>query len=80
MRLSSDPTGLELARRLARLRYAVTRKTCSHMRLTCRNGGEHHITVPNHDPPRIGTSAAILDAVAAHQDVGRNELLKRLSR
>ncbi len=80
MRLPRDLTGAELVRRLARLGYAMTRQTGSHMRLTCRNGGEHHITVPNHDPLRIGTLAAILDAVAAHQGVSRDELLQRLLR
>lgn len=67
MRLPRDLIGAELVRRLARLGYAVTRPTGSHMRLTYGTGGEHHVTVPNHDPLRIGTLAAILDAVAAHQ-------------
>ena len=35
-----------------------------HMRLTSRSNGEHHVTVPRHDPLRVGTLAAILDAVA----------------
>lgn len=79
MRLPRDLTGAELVRRLARLGYAVTRQTGSHMRLICRSGGgEHHVTVPNHDPLRIGTLAAILDAVAAHQGVSRDELSQRL--
>jgi len=78
VRLPRDLTGVELARRLARLGYAVTRQTGSHLRLTRGNGGDHHVTVPRHDPLRIGTLAAILDAVAVHHGLSRDELLERL--
>ena len=36
------------------------------------------ITIPTHDPLRIGTLATILAAVAAHHGVRRDELLNRL--
>lgn len=78
MRLPRDLSGAELVRRLARLGYGVTRQTGSHMRLTSHQGGEHHVTVPRHDPLRVGTLAAILDAVAAHHRLDRDELLARL--
>lgn len=65
MRIPRDLSGEELVKRLARLGYGVTRQTGSHIRLTSRARGEHHITVPSHDPLRIGTLAAILDGVAA---------------
>lgn len=78
MRLPRDLTGTELARRLGRVGYTVTRQTGSHMRLTCAVQGEHHITVPRHDPLRLGTLAAILDAVAAHRGVSREALLDLL--
>jgi len=78
MRLPRDLSGAELVRRLARLGYGVTRQTGSHMRLTSHQGGEHHVTVPRHDPLRVGTLAAILDAVAAHHRLDRDELLSRL--
>jgi hypothetical protein len=32
-----------------------TRQTGSHVRLTTRQDGEHHVTVPNHAQLRIGT-------------------------
>lgn len=78
MRLPRDLTGAELVRRLARLGYGVTRQTGSHMRLTSHQRGEHHVTVPGHDPLRVGTLAAILEAVAAHHGLDRDELLSRL--
>lgn len=78
MRMPRDWTGADLVKRLGRLGYKVTRQTGSHIRLTCCTPGEHHITVPNHDPLRIGTLAAIVDAVARHHGMTRAELLQRL--
>lgn len=80
MKLPRDLSGTDLVRRLQKLGYAVTRQAGSHVRLTTQVGGEHHITVPHHDPLRIGTLAAILAAVANHQGIGRDELLDRLLR
>jgi predicted RNA binding protein YcfA (HicA-like mRNA interferase family) len=78
VRLPRDLTGAELVRRLAKLGYGVTRQSGSHMRLTSHQRGEHHVTVPRHDPLRVGTLAAILDAVATHHGLDRDELLSRL--
>jgi len=39
---------------------------------------EHHLTVPLHDPLRIGTLAAILADVAAHHAMTRKTLIARL--
>lgn len=78
MRLPRDLSGGDLVKRLGRLGYAVTRQTGSHIRLTSRTHGEHHVTVPKHDPLRIGTLAAILDGVAAHHGLTRDELLQGL--
>jgi predicted RNA binding protein YcfA (HicA-like mRNA interferase family) len=73
-----DLSGQELIRRLERLGYSVTRQAGSHLRLTTQEHGEHHVTVPNHDPLRIGTLSSILAAVAAHHGITRDELLMRL--
>ena len=78
MRLPRDLSGSDLVKRLDRLGYHVTRQTGSHIRLTSTAHGEHHITVPRHDPLRIGTLAAVLDAVAVHHGLSRDALLERL--
>lgn len=75
MRVPRDLSGQELIRLLAKLGYAVTRQTGSHVRLTTQECGEHHVTVPDHDPLRIGTLSAILAAVASHHGITRDELL-----
>jgi predicted RNA binding protein YcfA (HicA-like mRNA interferase family) len=78
MRIPRDLSGAELVKRLSRLGYAVSRQTGSHLRLTCQHPGEHHVTIPNHDPLRIGTLASILDSVAAQHGLTREVLLQRL--
>ncbi len=78
MRLPRDISGQQLARALARLGYEVGRQTGSHIRLTTQRSGEHHVTIPAHDPIKIGTLSAILRDIADHAEMNRDELLKEL--
>jgi predicted RNA binding protein YcfA (HicA-like mRNA interferase family) len=78
MKLPRDVSGADLAKRLGRLGYQVTRQTGSHLRLTTSDGGWHHVTIPNHDPLKVGTLAGILGDVAAHFGISRDELIQRL--
>jgi len=78
MRIPRDLSGHDLIRRLRVLGYEQTRQSGSHIRLTTTQNGEHHITIPNHDPLRIGTLSAILSLVAEHFNISREELLKQL--
>ena len=78
MKLPRDLSGAQLANGLARIGYKTTRQTGSHLRLTTASPSEHHVTIPLHDPLRVGTLAAILLDVADHQEMSRDELLDRL--
>lgn len=78
MKLPRDLSGDDLVKALCSFGYQVTRQTGSHMRLTTQQNGEHHLTVPRHNPLRIGTLAAILADVANHLHLTRDELLQRL--
>jgi predicted RNA binding protein YcfA (HicA-like mRNA interferase family) len=78
MRLPRQLAGDTLAHHLQILGYAITRQAGSHLRLTCLSPAEHHITIPRHDPLRIGTLAAILADIAAFHGISRDELLQRL--
>ena len=78
MKLPRDISGDELAKALRKLGYDATRQTGSHLRLTTSERGEHHVTIPRHDPIKIGTLAGILQDVATHFDVSREQLLTRL--
>lgn len=78
MRLPRDLTGAQLIRALGKLGYVPTRQTGSHMRLTCESPAQHHVTVPMHDPLRIGTLATILAAIAEARGLTRDELQQQL--
>ncbi|MBY0577506.1 MAG: type II toxin-antitoxin system HicA family toxin [Burkholderiales bacterium] len=78
MRLPRDLTGAELIKRLSKLGYRQTRQTGSHIRVTCDTPKQHHVTIPLHDPLRIGTLAAILGDVAEAHGMDRNDLLERM--
>lgn len=78
MKLPRDVSGRELAKALQVLGYRITRQTGSHIRITTNDRGTHHVTIPDHDPLRVGTLAAILGDVAVHFDLAREELLQRL--
>jgi len=80
MRLPRDLGGDELAVLLRQYSYQVTRQTGSHIRLTTYQGGEHHITIPRHKWLRVGTLRAILNDVAQHLGVEKNELIESLWR
>ena len=78
MRLPRDLSGTDLAEALTVLGYRVTRQIGSHLRLTTMERGEHHITIPRHNPLRVGTLASILSDVAEHFQLDREQLVERL--
>ncbi|MDP2762402.1 MAG: type II toxin-antitoxin system HicA family toxin [Sideroxyarcus sp.] len=78
MKLPRDLTGAQLIKSLDRLGYRPTRQTGSHVHITCTLPKEHHITVPLHDPLRIGTLAAILADIASHHSMSRDMLIRKL--
>jgi predicted RNA binding protein YcfA (HicA-like mRNA interferase family) len=80
MKLPRNLSGADLAQVMKKLGYSVTRQTGSHMRLTTQQQGEHHVTIPCHNPLRVGTLAAILAEVAAHFSLSREELADLLWR
>lgn len=78
MKVPRDLSGVALAKALANLGYRVTRQSGSHIRLTTQSPSEHHVTVPAHDPLKVGTLSGILGDVAAHLQITRDELMRRL--
>jgi predicted RNA binding protein YcfA (HicA-like mRNA interferase family) len=78
MRLPRDLSGADLAKVLRVLGYEITRQTGSHIRLTTRRRGEHHVTIPSHSSLKIGTLGGVLSDVAAHFGTTREDLVKQL--
>lgn len=80
MRTPRDLDGSRLIQRLGKLGYEQTRQSGSHVRLTRQSDeGEHHITVPLHNPLRVGTLSAVLSDVAEHLHMSKDELIQRIS-
>ena len=78
MKLPRDLSGVELARVLSGIGYRISRQTGSHIRLTLEIPTQHHLTVPAHDPLKVGTLSAILAEVAGHLKISREDLLQQL--
>lgn len=78
MKLPRDLSAQDLIIALASLGYKVTRQTGSHIRLTTYKNGEHHITIPAHNPLKIGTLNSLLRDIGNHTGLSRQELVNRL--
>ncbi|MGI8883229.1 MAG: type II toxin-antitoxin system HicA family toxin [Pyrinomonadaceae bacterium] len=79
MKLRRNVSGEDLVKALRVLGNEISRQTGSHICLTTGENGTHHITIPNHSPVRIGTFAAILDDIAEHFKMSRQELLSKIN-
>jgi predicted RNA binding protein YcfA (HicA-like mRNA interferase family) len=78
MRLPRDLIGKKFAKMVEVLGYRIERQTGSHIRLTTTKNGEHHITIPNHSPIKVGTLNAILKDIANHFETTREDLIDQL--
>ena len=78
MKTPRDVSGPDLVKALRVLGYERIRQDGSHIRLTTRLDGEFHVTVPNHQPLRVGTLKSILKLVAVHHRLTVEALLEKL--
>jgi len=79
VKLPRDLSGSDLARLLRHYGYVQDRQTGSHIRLTARTPeAEHHITIPAHDPLRVGTLAGILSEVGGFLGMTQDQLRREL--
>ena len=78
MKLPRNLSASELIKALKLYGYLVDRQKGSHVRLSTNNNGEHHISIPNHNPLKIGTLSSILNAVAAHIGKTKEEVVHEL--
>ncbi len=78
MKLPRTVSGESLAKSLQKLGSRATRQAGSHIRLTCDTPNQHHITIPSHDPIRVGTLSAILVDVASHLKIPKEDLIRKL--
>jgi len=79
VKLPCDISSKEFIKSLQKLGYNVTRQKGSHIRLTALNNGkQHHLTIPAHDPLKIGTLSAILSDIAQQFAIPKEEVIKKL--
>lgn len=78
-KIPRDISGNDLVKLLSKLGYEVVRQKGSHIRLSLlSSNGVQHITIPNHNPIKLGTLNAILSDVAEHLNISKEEILKKL--
>lgn len=79
MKLPRNVSGNELIKSLQKIGYIITRQKGSHVRLTCNlPHGEHHITIPFHNPIKIGTLSSIIADIAQAHQVSKSELTNKI--
>jgi len=78
-KLPRDISHKALCKVLGKYGYIITRQTGSHIRLKSNiMGFEHFITIPAHNPIKIGTLNLILNDVAKYLKMQREMLIERL--
>ena len=81
MRIPRDLSGMELVKALCRdWDYRVVHQEGSHIILQTDTPTHQRLSVPSHNPLRVGTLNAIARAVSAHKGVERQRLLESLGR
>lgn len=77
-KLPLNLSGKNLITQLKKPGYEQIRQVGSHVRLTTPEKGGHHITVPSHDPLKIGTLSNILKDIASHFEISKEDLINKL--
>ena len=78
MKLPRDISGTDLAKKLSKYGYSVTRQRGSHMRLTTTLKGNHHITIPAYKAIPIDVLDSILADLSEHLGIKRSVLINEL--
>jgi len=77
MKLPRDVDAERLIRALSSHGYNVSRQVGSHIRLT-RKDGKHHITVPNHNPIKLGTLSSIIKDICVTNEIDVSAFIRKL--
>lgn len=78
MKLPRNVSAQDLIKGSKKLGNEVTRQTGSHIRISTEQNGQHHITIPNHDPLKIGTLSAILNDIASHFGISKEKVIETI--
>lgn len=76
MKIPRDISATDLIKILNKMGYEVSRQKGSHIRLTSSNLN-NHITIPNHNPLKIGTLNNILKDLSGFLKIPKDEILSK---
>jgi predicted RNA binding protein YcfA (HicA-like mRNA interferase family) len=80
MKIPRDVSANQLVKLLSKFGYTQTRQVGSHIRLTLtKENKSFHITIPNHNPIKIGTLNSILKDISLQLEISKQELIKNLN-
>lgn len=80
-KIPRDISGRKLAKLLEKYEYKIIRESASHMRLISEyKDKEHKITIPDHNPIKIGTLNNILNDIANYLKVDKKKIIEELFR
>jgi predicted RNA binding protein YcfA (HicA-like mRNA interferase family) len=72
-------SGSDLIKLFRKYDYEVIRQKGSHIRLSkTSEEGTHNLTIPNHNPVKLGTLNAILNDAADQLRISKDELISKL--
>mgnify|MGYP001338954271 FL=1 len=78
-KMPRDISGRELAKLLHIYKYKIEREKGSHIRLvSTHKQSEHKITIPDHQPIKIGTLNNILTDISSYLEISKQELINEL--
>ncbi|MFA5398964.1 MAG: type II toxin-antitoxin system HicA family toxin [Dehalococcoidia bacterium] len=79
MKLPRDIGGEKLVSLLTRYGYRESHRAGSHIKITSNiKGAEHHITIPAHNPIRVGTLNNIINDLSVYLEMAKHTLIKEL--
>lgn len=74
-----DVSATDLIKVLAKYGYTSVRQTGSHIRMAVNTkDGTKKITIPNHDPIKLGTLSSILNDVSDQLNIEKDEIVSKL--
>lgn len=77
MKTPRDLSATDLIKILKKFGYEVTRQKGSHLRLSVTVGEiTHHVTIPHHNPLKLGTLLSIVNDVSDFLKIPKTEILK----
>jgi len=77
MKLPRDVNADVLIKVFSRYGYNVTRQVGSHVRLS-NNSNRHSITIPRHDPIKVGLLHNLIKEFCAVNDISMQEIIDKL--